>query len=352
MLRKTVAMERFVFTALVLFSLADNGASEMVSIQAQKDNTLFFTLAGNQSDGSGPFIRAGLSGETPGGDLRRGLIKFDVAANVPAGSTINSVTLTLHRSNTGNGVTSAQTISLHRVLADWGEGASNTGTNGRGATAQLNDATWTQRFFNAVPAQLWKTPGGDFDPDVSTSLSVPLQISTQILPFTWPSTPQFVADVQDFLDNPSTNFGWMIRGNEVTVRSAYRFSSRNNSNVSQRPVLTVMFTPPPPRIAGDVDNDGDVDREDVARLAMNFGKVGTGVGSAAWNMGDFNNDNTVGLLDLAIQQQHFGEDNTPSPPLVGVPEPTAGWLAALSMAAWAARRWRFRLAANAPAFLT
>jgi hypothetical protein len=302
----------------------------MVTLNPIKDNTLYSEIGGPQSDGMGQYLRVGRSGETTTPvNLRRGLVKFDIAASVPAGSTIDAVTLTLFRSNTGSAFNN-ENITLQRVTADWGEGASvsNVGGGGRGATALAGDTTWTQRFFGAAPPQPWSVSGGDFIADVSTERTVSVQVSTEVTPFTWPSTSRFVADVQGFLDNPASNFGWIIRGDEVNTKSAVRFTSRNHTNSVQRPVLTITFTPsPPPRLIGDVDNDKDVERTDIAMMALHFGKTGTG--DTPFDFGDFNKDNTVSIIDLAMAQQHLGQTTGKNVP---VPEPNTMALLALGLA--------------------
>ena len=50
-----------------------------------------------------------------------------------------------------------------------------------------------------------------------------------------------VADVQDWLDNPTNNFGWIILGDEETSHSVKAFSTKEGSTP---PMLTVTFTPP------------------------------------------------------------------------------------------------------------
>src|SRR5262245_747007 len=90
-----------------------------VTLAAVADNTLFESVSGSLSNGKGSFLFAG---NTADGELRRGLIKFDVASAIPSGATINSVSLQLHMSKTAG---SAESIALHRVLADWGEGTSD-----------------------------------------------------------------------------------------------------------------------------------------------------------------------------------------------------------------------------------
>ena len=62
--------------------------------------------------------------------------------------------------------------------------------------------------------------------------------------YTFSSTPQLVADVQDFIDNPANNFGWIIIGDENFSGTAKRFDSREISDPTLRPMLTVEFSPP------------------------------------------------------------------------------------------------------------
>ena len=205
---------------------------EMVELQAVKDNTLYESGTGSLSNGLGSYFFAG---RTNGGDIRRGLLVFDIAGNIPAGSTIMDVFLTLHMSRT---VAPNQTVNLHRVLADWGEGTSNAGgQEGGGAASTTGDATWIHKFFNTVS---WMVPGGDFMGTISASKSV-----GGIADYTWGSTAQLVTDVQGMLDNPSGNFGWIVRGNEASIQTSKRFDSLQNGSPSLRPELTVTYLPPP-----------------------------------------------------------------------------------------------------------
>jgi hypothetical protein len=65
--------------------------------------------------------------------------------------------------------------------------------------------------------------------------------ATQVGLQTWNSTAGMVADVQDWLDNPSTNFGWALVGNESTFPTTKRFSTKEDANVANRPSLTIFF---------------------------------------------------------------------------------------------------------------
>lgn len=210
-------------------------ASAQVQIGASKDNTLYNDVSGLISNGVGEYFFVGRNAGMSAYPIRRGLIAFDVAAAIPAGSLITSVELTLSMSQTSSGPSS---VAVHRVLADWGEGLSDApGTEGAGAAAQPGDATWVHRFFNGVT---WATPGGDLAATPSAALTV-----DQANFYTWTSTPALVADVQAWLDTPSSNFGWCLRGAESVVGSAKRFDSKDNVFPVLRPVLTVSYTAGP-----------------------------------------------------------------------------------------------------------
>jgi hypothetical protein len=57
--------------------------------------------------------------------------------------------------------------------------------------------------------------------------------------YTWGSTPQMVADVQNWLNNPTNNFGWLVLGNEAVTGSAKRFASNDNPASAEQPALTI-----------------------------------------------------------------------------------------------------------------
>jgi hypothetical protein len=207
--------------------------AQLANINPIKDNTLYQYVAadGDQSNALGNHFFAG---ETGMGELRRGVLAFDIAGNIPAGSTILGVTLSLNMSRTG--VDTARTVELHKLLADWGEGTSHaTGDEGMGAPATPNDATWRHRFFDTI---FWTSEGGDFSATVSASQSV-----GAVGVYTW-SSSQMRADVQSWLDDPASNFGWLVLGDESAISTAKRFDTRESASP---PVLTIQFRPPGPR---------------------------------------------------------------------------------------------------------
>jgi hypothetical protein len=186
---------------------------------------------------------------------KRGLIWFDVDANLPPGSTITSAALKLSLLRTRD--LSSRIVELRRVLQDWGEGTSNSGLTrpGGGAPATTGDATWLHTFFNT---DLWVNQGGDFSGTVSGSQSV----GTLAGDYTWSSTAQMVADAQSWLDDPNNNFGWSILTNESIIQTARRFGSRENATVANRPLLTIEYIP-----IADLDDSGSINFVDYALFA-------------------------------------------------------------------------------------
>ena len=45
-----------------------------------------------------------------------------------------------------------------------------------------------------------------------------------------------------WLDNPASNFGWLVLGDETAVATAKRFDTRESASP---PMLTIEFTPRP-----------------------------------------------------------------------------------------------------------
>jgi hypothetical protein len=203
-----------------------------IDINPIKDNTLYEYVPadGDRSNALGNHFFAGETGPTA--ELRRGVLAFDIAGSIPAGSTITGVSLSMNMSRTP--LDTNRTVELHVLLADWGEGTSIApGEEGDGAPATTNDATWRHRFFDTI---FWTTQGGDFSGTVSASQSV-----GAIGEYVW-SSAQMVADVQSWLDNPTNNFGWLVLGDESDVATAKRFDTRESTSP---PVLSIEYTPAP-----------------------------------------------------------------------------------------------------------
>ncbi|MFO7652684.1 MAG: DNRLRE domain-containing protein, partial [Candidatus Krumholzibacteriia bacterium] len=225
--RRILALMPIAATMVFLPAAWTLAGTDTVIIPAAKDNTLFSDPTGSLSSGSGAHLFAGSNSGT---SARRGVIAFDIAAHVPAGTVIDSVALVLNVSNAPN--ETPQEVAVHRVLAAWGEGES-VSSGGSGVPSAPGDATWIHAFY---PDRFWSNPGGDF----SVASSAVQTVGTSG-PHTW-SSPTMVADVQFWLDSPSVNFGWLLRGDEATASSVRRFDSREIETQENRPYLFVAYT--------------------------------------------------------------------------------------------------------------
>jgi hypothetical protein len=221
------------FVAVIVLGRAGAAFAESAVLQAVADNTLYESATGALSNGAGPTMFAGRTSQ-PAESRRRALVAFDVAGAIPPGSRVTSAILTLSMSQTSPG---DRTVALHLALASWGEGASDAGpSGGGGAPATPNDATWIHRFWESV---FWSVPGGDF---VATpSATAPIG---GVGMYSWGSA-QMAADAQSWLDSPATSFGWLLLGDESAVGSAKRFDTREHPDPSNRPTLTIEYSPPP-----------------------------------------------------------------------------------------------------------
>ncbi len=202
----------------------------VVQLSAQQDNTIYNVATGDQANGQGQYIVT--SGSSGTALARRGMISFDVAAaNIPDGATILDVVLTMNLAQTTGG---AAAVGVHRLLKGWGEGFSDAaGNETEGAAAGAMDATWLFSRFDGVT---WSNAGGDFG---GASASVTTRSTGA---YEWAGSG-LVDDVQDWLDDPYTNFGWMIKSSEL-AGNVKSFISRNSSNVALRPKLEITYEEP------------------------------------------------------------------------------------------------------------
>jgi hypothetical protein len=225
-------------TALLLFAAMRSVAfADTVSLPAQKDSTIYLDLNGQLSNGHGIYL---FVGRTTNDLLRRGLIAFDLSS-IPTNATITAATLSLF-SNRPRPNDGPVDVSLNRVLREWGEGASDAGEpGGIGAQAEKNDATWLHNLFDT---SFWTTAGGDFSATPSATTPV-LENGT----YTWSGTG-LLADVQSWVSNPTTNFGWFILAPETDTGNAQRFNTRENTNDVPQLAVTYQFSSPTPTPTG------------------------------------------------------------------------------------------------------
>jgi spore coat protein A len=225
--------------ALGLLAVARGAAAATLDLPPAADTTLYQgSEPGDDFEDNSCGAGSGLfAGVTVDGFARRALLRFDAASQIPAGSSITGVTLTLvvNRSQDGQDAP----MSLHLPGLDWGEGSVNCDGNrggGKGDPAQVGDATWQEAQFGL---QAWAAPGGDFGNARASSLVGPDNGNQAV----WDSaaSPDLVNDVQSWLDQPGSNRGWLLLGDESRSTTARRFASREGS---PQPVLRVDFDPP------------------------------------------------------------------------------------------------------------
>ena len=212
---------------------------EVIQLQPVKDNTLYENVPDN-SNGAGKYLFIGQTGEDNGipASFRRALLQFDVSG-IPANAVIENVQVAFTINKVPSIGATSDFATLHRVLQEWGEGTSNApGAEGQGITAQPGDATWNDAVFNT---DSWGEAGGDFEG--SASAITPFGVSEPEA-MTFASTPGLVADVQGWVKNPANNFGWILKGDEITIQNARRMASREHVT-DPVPVLAIEFTVPP-----------------------------------------------------------------------------------------------------------
>ncbi len=176
-----------------------------------------------------------------GGAPRRILLKFDVSGQIPSNATVSAVTVDVTTVPNFPPSPAASTFDLRRLLEDWTE----------------SEVTWNSRMV--TPAIVpWDMPGATGALDSVSTASSTIFVGTGAVEqtYTFSSTTQLVADVQAWVANPGTNFGWLlISEGEAVLETARHFTSGRFSDTNVVPMLVVTFTastppPVPPTISG------------------------------------------------------------------------------------------------------
>jgi hypothetical protein len=194
----------------------------------------------------------GLAWLTAGGNHygvpSRGLLKFDLAGSIAAGSRITAASLDLWVTQVPGDGYAVGYFGLHRLLRGWGEGTNNpANAPGQGSPATTNEATWLSPF--ALTTNTWHAPGAaatnDYYP-AATAVRIVYDVAQS--PYTFPDPSDdgapMIADIQRWLDHPATNFGWIfICESETVPNTTRRFASREDPNTP--PSLHVTYVVPP-----------------------------------------------------------------------------------------------------------
>jgi len=214
--------------AVILLAFGSAAArSATTTIEPSADNTVAQELADNSS-GACDSIFSGTTDQGVG-TARRALMRFDLSS-IPPGSVINSVTLGMSVTRGSNHVDS--TFTLHPLNAPWTEGVEGCGVRGGGqGEPSTGGVTWnTMPTFGAAS-------GSTLINNTSPA---------------W-SSATMASDLQGWLDNPATNNGWILIGDETVKTTTRRFDSREGGSP---PSLLVDFTPTGP-VEACCQADGD-----------------------------------------------------------------------------------------------
>jgi len=231
---------RFViFVALLGF--AELQAGEMSAVLLPIADTGLYEITPTNNLGRSTGVPVGAHF---GAKRSRYLLGFAPASALPAGAVVTRAELQVQVTAAGS---PSWNYSVHQMLRDWVEG-NQEGNNG--SPAAPGETTWLARNH---PAGLWTLPGGSEGADYSATPSATAALggagSTNAI-----TSAELAADVQLWLDQPTLNFGWMIRAVDETVpQTARRIASRETDS---GPVLIVHYLPP------DEDGDGVADADD------------------------------------------------------------------------------------------
>jgi hypothetical protein len=201
------------------------GQTQEVTLDPSKDNSIY--EESELSNGAGQYL---FTGRTLQDNRRRALLKFDLSEAVPEGHIVDSASLVLVPSLVK---TDGTTVAIYKVTTFWGEGSSDAeGPEGKGAPATDGDATWIKSVVSGDP---WVKPGGDFDlqpiADTSVFLGTDALFESAFL----------TSLVNSWIEDPTSNHGVIVKGDETKKGSAIRFNSREFANSGKLPMLKLYY---------------------------------------------------------------------------------------------------------------
>jgi len=216
-----------VLVALASSAIATRALAQLttVALGASQDASLYWAAPGT-ANGSGQWLHSRFD-DLADVQTHDFLVRFDVAGQLPAGAVVQSARIELVCVEVFS--TADFPLVAQRVTQPWTQGASDApGSEWTGAPALPGDVTASHASFPATPWTLpIVAPGG------VTGASIQ-PVGTWVLP----STPNSVAAVQAWLDQPATNFGLYLSTQETA-----RFASRENGTFPG-PRLVLEYLPP------------------------------------------------------------------------------------------------------------
>ncbi len=130
--------------------------------------------------------------------------------------------------------------------------------------------------------------------------------------------------IQNWLDNPSSNFGWALLptgSNGVDFETAEGFAA---------PALHIYYA-----LAGDLNGDGFVGLADLDIILNAWNQE---VDTGEWSQGDPSGDGFVGLDDLDAVLNHWNNGTPPGVPNANIPEPASLLIVVMAGAGLSVRR--------------
>lgn len=242
---KTTAVLRILVLTLLLELPA--AWAETATAPCSGDTWIFFDDPVNNMGAATDFA----AGVNAIGSPMRAFLRFDVSA-IPANATITAAALNLV-SVKKNDTAPDATFVLHRMVKNWGEGR---GSGQTGSTALSGEATWNARIEGGAN---WSSPGAAAPGDYSAATSASVLV-TEVGLYTFSSTAGLVADVQNWVNNPANNFGWICQAqSESASTTARRWASRESG--ANAPSLLIHYTLPtaaqPPTLSAAVRTNGE-----------------------------------------------------------------------------------------------
>jgi len=205
-----------------------------VAAQAQTTNlvpvadTAMRSTAPDSSFGSATSLPIGVANF--GSPINRALFRFDLSV-LPTNAIINDasleLTVTLHPVGA--------TFVLHRMLSSWSE----------------SEATWNNRFVTPSPTP-WAAGGALAGTDF---ISVASAAASQVGGVNMFNASGLTADVQMWVNNPGSNFGWILMAAGEPAGSGEQVGSREDP--VNTPVLVVDYTVAAPPIIYGVHQVGN-----------------------------------------------------------------------------------------------
>jgi hypothetical protein len=226
-------MRRVLLASLSLLLLLPAQAAT-VYVEAARDTTLLEDPDGALANGAGSYVFAGRNNAQVCG-VRRGLFFFDlqkVFAEPGPAAVLEIEKVAVILTNLTESNVSPREYRLHRVMADWGEGASWSG-GGAGAPSAPADATWIHAFHADT---FWLHNGGQFEGGPSARLVVAGPGSYRF------EGDDLLRDVKLWMQEPGRGFGWILLGDETTRQTVRAFASREFPDANLRPILEITYT--------------------------------------------------------------------------------------------------------------